>query len=210
MTLPSEPSPRARRPRNPLSALARFLGRHEWLMRLAPAIILVESFMRRWTGNRLSLVGIAGLPSVQITVPGRRTGIPRTTALLAVPLDDGFVVTGSNWGRAKTPAWAWNLGAVGRAEVHVGARIETMRVDRVSEAERAQYWADIVYYWPGYEMEQRLAPGRRFPMFHLRTDSDAHASGRRAQGAAPVGEGTDGGGDRAAPTGHRPQGKRPA
>ncbi|WP_235686603.1 nitroreductase family deazaflavin-dependent oxidoreductase [Tomitella gaofuii] len=198
MTLPSEPLPRTRRPRNPLSALARRLGLHEWLMRLAPAIILVESFLRRWSGNRMSLVGIAGLPSVQITVPGRRTGIPRTTALLAVPLDDGFIVTGSNWGRAEAPAWAWNVGAVEHAEVHVGARTVTMRVHRVREAERPQYWADIVHYWPGYAMEQRLAPDRLFPMFHLRQCGGTAPPGPATHGAAPTGDDAGGSGGRTA------------
>lgn len=196
------PQPRVHRPRGPLAALARLLGRQHWLMRLAPAIIAAETFLRGRTGNRLSLVGIAGLPSVQITVPGRRTGIPRTTALLAVPLDGGFVVTGSNWGRAATPAWAWNLGAADRAQVRVGARTSLMRVHRVTEAERAQYWTDIVHYWPGYAMEQRLAQGRRFPIFHLCPGGAAARPGPPPHDAAPAGDDTGGGGDKAG--GQRP------
>ncbi len=172
--------PRTRRPRNPLSALARRLGGHEWLMAWAPVIIRLEGWLRALTGNRMSLVGIAGLPSVQITVPGRRSGIARTTALLAVPLGDGYIVTGSNWGRPKTPAWAWNLGAVDEADVKVGARVHRMRVQAVTGADRPQFWADIVHYWPGYEMERRLAAGRRFPMFLLTPAGPSAADGARA------------------------------
>lgn len=197
------PQPRVRRPRGPLSALARLLGRQHWLMRMAPAIIAVESFLRGRTGNRLSLVGIAGLPSVQITVPGRRTGVPRTTALLAVPLDGGFVVTASNWGRAETPAWAWNLGAVDRASVRVGAHSSVMRVHRVTDEERPQYWTDIVHYWPGYDMEQRLAPRRRFPMFHLRPSGATARAERASHDVAPAGDDTSGGDERSG-------GRRPA
>ncbi len=203
------PHPRVRRPRGPLPALARLLGSQPWLMRLASVIIAVESFLRRRTGNRMSLVGIAGLPSVQITVPGRRTGIPRTTALLAVPFEDGFIVTASNWGRARTPAWAWNLGAVDRASVRVGARSSVMRVHRVTDEERARFWADIVHYWPGYEMEQRLAPDRRFAMFLLSPAPDDHGHrGGRTQDAAPTVQGHGRGGARTGRPG--PAGRRPA
>lgn len=156
-----------RRPRNPLSILARWLGTHEWLMRLAPMIIWVESHMRRWTNNRASLVGIAGLPSLQITVPGRKSGIPRTTALLCVPIGDSFVVTGSNWGRPKHPVWSANLLVADVADVQVGAATRKMAVRAVEGAERERLWAGIVYYWPGYEMERRIAGGREFRMFLL-------------------------------------------
>lgn len=156
-----------RRPRNPLAAFARWLGTYELLMRLAPAIIWVESRLRGWTGNRVSLVGIAGLASMQLTVPGRKTGIPRTTALLCVPLGDGFVVTGSNWGRPKNPVWSANLLAATEADVRVGAVSRRMSVRPLAGAERDRLWEAIVYYWPGYEMELRIAGGREFRMFLL-------------------------------------------
>lgn len=157
-------------------------------MRLASAIIWLEARLRSATGNRVSLVGIAGLPSVQITVPGRRTGISRTTSLLAVPLGDALIVTGSNWGRAKTPAWSWNLGEVDVADVHVGARSRPMSVHRVTAGERDAYWRDIVYYWPGYEMEQRLARHREFPMFLLEpvAAGDSAARDNAAPGSDPT------------------------
>lgn len=155
------------RPRNPLSALARWLGTHELLMRLSPAIIWLESRLRRWTGNRCSLVGIAGLASLRLTVPGRKTGIPRTTALLCVPRGDGFIITGSNWGRPKNPVWSANLLAVSEADIELGANRRRMAVRPLAGAERDLLWQGIVHYWPGYEMELRMAGGREFRMFLL-------------------------------------------
>lgn len=167
MPQPNTPSHGVRRPGKPLSALARWLGTHELLMRLAPAIIWIESRLRRWTGNRFSLVGIAGLASLQLTVPGRKTGIPRTTALLCVPRGDGFIVTGSNWGRPKNPVWSVNLLAVTEADVMLGPVGRRMAVRPLVGAERDLLWEGIVYYWPGYEMELRIAGGREFRMFLL-------------------------------------------
>ena len=74
--------PRPRGLRNPLRLLARWLGTREWVMQMAPIIIWLESHLRAWTGNRVSLVGIGGLQTLQVTVPGRKSGNPRTTAQL--------------------------------------------------------------------------------------------------------------------------------
>ncbi|WP_024793243.1 nitroreductase family deazaflavin-dependent oxidoreductase [Tomitella biformata] len=167
MTQHAPPSHGVRRPRNPLSILARWLGRHETLMRLAPAIIWLESRLRSWTNNRVSLVGIAGLASLQLTVPGRKTGLPRTTALLCVPLGDSYIVTGSNWGRPKNPVWSVNLLAAHEAEVKLGAVSRRMSVRPLAGQERDRLWEGIVHYWPGYEMELRIAGGREFRMFML-------------------------------------------
>src|SRR5699024_10810049 len=128
---------------------------------------------------------------------GRRTGIPRTTALLAVPLDGGFVVTGSNWGRAATPAWAWNLGAADRAQVRIGARTSLMRVHRVPAAKRASYGSDIVHCCPGYAMAPRLAQGRRVPISQPLPDGAAARPEPPAHPATPTGDDTGGGGDKA-------------
>lgn len=160
-------APTVRRPRNPLAVFARWIGTFPWLMRLAPVIIWCESHLRALSGNRLTLLGLARLRSVQIIVPGRRSGVPRTTALLAVPLGDGYLLTGSNWGRAKHPDWAWNLSAVETAQVRYGARPRTMAVHRVTAEECPHYWAEVLHYWPGYQMELELAGGRDFRIFHL-------------------------------------------
>ena len=155
------------RPRNPMSILARWLGTREWLMRLSTVIIWIESRLRRLTNNRASLVGIAGLPSLQITVPGRKSGVPRTTALLCVPLGESFIVTGSNWGRPKHPVWSANLAAVDHVQTRMGARSQQMSVRLLAGTERERLWQAIVYYWPGYGMEHRIAGGREFRMFLL-------------------------------------------
>lgn len=160
-------------PRSPLAALGRWVGSRELTMRLRPLILFLESHLRAWTNNRVSLVGIAGLPSLQITVPGRKTGLPRTTALLCVPCGRGYLVAGSNWGLPKHPVWSANLRAVDTARVQVGATESEMTVRIVEGDERAALWQGLVRYWPGYEMEHRLAGGREFRMFLLEPADDA-------------------------------------
>jgi deazaflavin-dependent oxidoreductase (nitroreductase family) len=52
-----------------------------------------------------------------VTTTGRRSGLRRTTHLIAVPYGDTLALLGTNFGQPATPAWALNLEA-DPAEVH--------------------------------------------------------------------------------------------
>ena len=102
---------------NPLARLARFIGTKRWLMKIEPLIPRIETFLAWLTGGRVSVLRIAGLPGLRLTVLGRKSGQPRTTNLLCAPYQDGFLVNGSNWGHPKHPVWTANLVAADTAEV---------------------------------------------------------------------------------------------
>lgn len=152
---------------NPLTPLVRRLGTRPALMRMAPAIIRLDSAVQRLTRGRVMLVRLAGLPALRLTVTGRKTGIARTTSLLSVPYGGGYIVTGSNWGRARHPVWTANLIADPVAAVDAGGRRERVEARQVTGNEKDALWRVIVDFWPGYEMEHAMAGGREFRMFVL-------------------------------------------
>ncbi|MCM6772091.1 nitroreductase family deazaflavin-dependent oxidoreductase [Nocardia sp. CDC159] len=155
-------------PRNPLPALGRAIARRPLVMRAAPAIVLLERLVRRLTRGRRGVLDLAGLPSIELTVLGRKSGLPRTVALLYVPDGpDTYLLVGSNWGRPKHPAWSANLNAADHAELHSGGERFKVRVRRLTGPERAAAWERAVAYWPGYTMEARLARPREFRLFEL-------------------------------------------
>src|SRR3954466_5346252 len=51
---------------------------------------------------------LAGLPVVDITTTGRRSGAPRRTHLIAVPYADTLALLGTNFGQPPTPPWGLN------------------------------------------------------------------------------------------------------
>ncbi|WP_431951628.1 nitroreductase family deazaflavin-dependent oxidoreductase [Nocardia lijiangensis] len=153
---------------NPLPALARRFAQQRWVMRLAPVVLPLERFVRWVTRGRMGVLDLVGLPSIEVTVAGRKTGVPRTTSLLYVPQGTDFLVIGSNWGSAKHPAWSANLRAASTAMVgHRGERF-SVRVTEVTGVERKRAWDLAVEFWPGYEMEYELSGGREFRIFELR------------------------------------------
>src|SRR5690606_18668241 len=155
---------------NPLPRMARRLAQWRWVMRTAPVVMRVERLLRRLTRGRMGVLDLAGLPALELTVAGRKTGNPRTTALLYVPLGADFLVIGSNWGKPTHPVWSANLRAAETAVVHRAGERFLVRVEEVTGPRREELWAEAVRFWPGYEMECELSGDREFRMFVLRRD----------------------------------------
>ena len=147
--------------------IAIWIGSLAWLPRFLPQIVAIDKGIQRITRGRLTLLDIAGLPNVTLTVPGRRSGIPRTTPLLAVPHGDGWLVAGSNFGGAKAPAWVVNLRASDDAVVGLrrgGTRPVEAR--ELAGEERAEMWQVMLRTWPNYaKYEERTS--RVIPVFLL-------------------------------------------
>lgn len=135
-------------------------------MKLAPLVVAVDKRLYRVFRGRVSLVAMAGLPSLRLTTTGRKTGLPRSTNLLFFPYQDGFVLVGSNWGRPYDPMWALNLLAQPEATVEVrGRRIPVVATPLKGERYE-ELWRSLLDFWPGYRME-RLAAGRELPILLL-------------------------------------------
>lgn len=149
-----------------VTAFARYVGTKRWLMRIEPLIPYVERFLGWLTGGRVSVLRLAGLPGLRLTVAGRKSGEPRTNNLLCAPHRDGFVVNGSNWGKPKHPTWTVNLMAAETAEVTFRGRTLSVRVHQACGEERAQLWQVLLEVWPGYWMEHELS-GRDSRIFWL-------------------------------------------
>lgn len=149
-----------------LRALARVLGTKPWLMKLAKVIVWVDTRLHRIFRGRISLVAIAGLPSLRLTATGRKSGLPRSNNLLYFPWEDDFVLVGSNWGRPSDPAWTLNLRAHPEATVEVRGTAIPVLATPVKGERYDELWREVLAFWPGYEMERRAA-GRELPIFLL-------------------------------------------
>lgn len=146
--------------------LAIRIGAIPWLPRLLPQIVAVDRALQRLTRDRVSLLDVAGLPNLTLTVVGRRSGVPRTTPLLCVPHDGAWLVAGSYFGGPDTPLWVGNLRAAGTAEVGVDGRSTHVTAREVTGDERAELWRVMVRTWPNFaRYEERTT--RVIPAFVL-------------------------------------------
>lgn len=72
------------------------------------------------TKGKYTLFGPTTLPTLLLTTTGRKSGLPRTTALSYLRDGDRLLVLGSNWGQQHHPSWSVNLQANPQATVAMG------------------------------------------------------------------------------------------
>jgi len=149
-----------------LTPIAVKLGSFSWMPRLLPQITWVDKQLYRLTRGRVSLVGIAGLPSLTLTVKGRKSGIPRSTPLLCVPHGADWLIAGSYFGAPKVPVWAGNLRAAETAQIRYRGRDHTVTWRELEGEERDRAWAVMNVTWPNYQRYQDNTD-RVIPVFQL-------------------------------------------
>nr|MDT0661402.1 nitroreductase/quinone reductase family protein [Micromonospora sp. DSM 115978] len=145
--------------------LARSLGHRGWFARAGRFLVPADRLVGRLTRGRVVALGL--MPSLILTTTGRRTGQPRSSPLLYVRDGDAYVVTGSNWGRTRPPAWVLNLTAEPTGTVLVGGTEQPVRAEMATGAERDRLWPLLVAQWPAYETYRERAAGREIPIFRL-------------------------------------------
>ena len=149
-----------------LTPLAVRIGAVSWMPKLLPQIVWVDTRLQKATGGRVTVLDIAGLPNLALTVPGRKSGIPRTTPLLCVPHDGGWLVAGSYFGGPNVPLWVGNLRACEVAVITVDGVEKTVGWREVKGAERAELWQVMLRTWPNFaKYEERTT--RVIPVFYL-------------------------------------------
>jgi deazaflavin-dependent oxidoreductase (nitroreductase family) len=115
------------------------------------------------------LLDLMGLPSIQLTVRGRKSGTPRSVTVQYIPDGETLLVVGSNWAGSSHPDW-WsaNLIAAKEATIRSGTQSQTVTVELLTGAECDHAWAKIVASWPNYVLAQQRAAGRSLRLFVLR------------------------------------------
>jgi deazaflavin-dependent oxidoreductase (nitroreductase family) len=90
--------------------------------------------------RRLLHAGVPLGPNALLTVPGRKSGQPRTTPVALIE------VGGRRWlcGTFGETNWVRNLRAAGRATLTVGGRQEAVTATELSQAEAATFFADVL------------------------------------------------------------------
>jgi len=153
---------------NPLQRVARNPTAYRWLvLRGRPVAEVVEALLRFASKGRLGVLDLSGLPNVQMTTSGRKTGLARTATVQCVPAGDGLIVVGSNWGLPRHPSWSANLKAIQRVTVRRRGHRFTAKVRLLTGEEHDEAWATVMAHWPNYQIAQDRAGRRQFRLFLL-------------------------------------------
>ncbi|MFI6641826.1 nitroreductase/quinone reductase family protein [Streptomyces sp. NPDC050504] len=104
-----------------------------------------------------------GVADLLLTTRGRRSGELRRTALAYVRDGEAYVLTASNAGADRHPAWFLNLVAAPEVTLQVGGSAFPATARRATAAEAARLWPVVVAAMPSYEA-YRAATTREIPL----------------------------------------------
>jgi deazaflavin-dependent oxidoreductase (nitroreductase family) len=125
-------------------------------------------FLVRITGGRFGHE-FGGMPVVELTTIGRRSGTPRSV-MLTSPLMEGsaYVVVASRGGDDQNPAWFLNLRDEPQVQVSVkGGAPTAMRADVATPEVRTRLWPQITQRYANYAGYQKRTE-REIPLVLLR------------------------------------------
>lgn len=103
-----------------------------------------------------------GVPTLLLTMTGRKSGLKRTIPIIYTPWRGSYVIIASKGGSPTHPKWYLNL--LDDPNVELQVKADTMRaVARTAPSpEREEIWAECVKDWPNYDIYQsrteRLIP----------------------------------------------------
>lgn len=128
-----------------------------------------DEHVRRYqeTGGEEGYRWKRGSEILLLTTKGRRSGEPRTMALIFREVDGSYVIVASKGGAPRHPAWFLNLEA-NPGDIHAQVRDEVFPVTfRVAEGhERERLWKLMNEAWPEYE-EYQTRTDRQIPVVVL-------------------------------------------
>lgn len=131
----------------------------------------IEPAMIKATGGKAQFG--AG-PRVNLTVPGRKSGEPRTTTLLYFTRGDDVILMASNFGGQGHPAWYLNLSAAGKGELEWKGGHGTYVASEAEEPERTALYELAKKLYEGYGKYADKTEGiRKIPVMILRPASDS-------------------------------------
>lgn len=90
-------------------------------------------------GDRMGWIKVALIDTV-----GRKSGKKRTVPIACYPYRDSVVVSASNSGQERHPAWYLNMQANPQVTVQLGKERFAATAEEVPEEEREELWKTIV------------------------------------------------------------------
>lgn len=165
---------------NPLRRLMRQSGAWPGIRQFyAHTLHHLDRLTYRLTRGRATFVSwITGMPIVFLTTTGRRSGMPRTLPLVAVPDGDLLIVIASNYGQQHHPAWYHNLKANPRVTATLDGVAREMAARELEGEERDRWYERGIEIYPGWiSYRRRTAAHRLIPVIELRPTSEPGAAG---------------------------------
>lgn len=95
-----------------------------------------------------------GVPTLLLTVTGRRSGQPRTSALIFGRDGEDYLVVASMGGAPRHPTWYLNVTAKPQAQIQVRDKQLAVTARTAAADQKPRLWGIMAGLWPNYDAYQ--------------------------------------------------------
>jgi deazaflavin-dependent oxidoreductase (nitroreductase family) len=150
------------------SGLARLIRAPTRRRFLSTSVTRIHAAFLRLSRGRLrrSWIFAAGQPVLALTTTGRKTGLPRSTAVACFAHGSDLVLAAMNLGMTRNPGWALNLQAHPAATIDIDGKRIPVTARQATGTEAAELWRRWLELQPSARSFRELA-GREIPLFVL-------------------------------------------
>jgi deazaflavin-dependent oxidoreductase (nitroreductase family) len=147
--------------------LHRFLMLRPVSALLAISLYRMDTLVLKFSKGKHTVAEIVGLPMIQITTTGAKTGEARTMPLVSLIDGEKIALIGSNFGRKANPGWYYNLKKNPQCTALVNGNMQNYLARETNGEERQKYWDKAVSLYKGYELYRIRAAHRQIPVMIL-------------------------------------------
>lgn len=95
-----------------------------------------------------------GAPILLMTSQGRKSGEPRTIAIIFTQYGDSWVIIASRGGSPTHPLWYLNVAEDPNVTVQIKGDVYEATARTAPSPERETIWAEAIKTWPSYDIYQ--------------------------------------------------------
>jgi deazaflavin-dependent oxidoreductase (nitroreductase family) len=136
-----------------------------WLM--ARILYPADALLLRLSRGRMTFAQFSGLPIIELTTTGAKTGKQRILPLTGLPDGEKYALIASNFGRKRNPAWYYNLKANPECVVTKNGHTGVYVAREADAQENEHYYAMAVSYYIGFAAYRQRASHRKIPVMVL-------------------------------------------
>jgi deazaflavin-dependent oxidoreductase (nitroreductase family) len=134
---------------------------------LAKVLYRIDKFLFHLTRGRFVITRCAGLPIIQLTTTGAKSGRQRSMPLVGIPDGERIALIASNFGQKHHPGWYYNLKVNPVCSVSSGGRAMKYIAHEATNAEHEKYFRLAISYYAGYSAYKERAAPRPIPVMVL-------------------------------------------
>ena len=148
-----------------------WLASRGWFKRvIGPGVLTkLDRLLIDRTGRSITTTSIccSGLPIMNLTATGARSGGPRTVPLAYLNDAGAIYIVGTNWGRTAHPSWTANLLSDPDAQMKSTEWSGPVRANLLDGTATSEVWPRLIEHLPNWEQYRHEISGRDIRVFRL-------------------------------------------